>query len=461
MARKPQKGDQLPTGNIGIIKDVGGDRLREGVIDTAMLVPPNKGGGKGSGNPPTLYDTFITRVEVSKHPLPLDGEDGEPGAPGPQGPAGAQGLQGARGIPGQDGEDGEPGPPGPQGPIGATGPAGGSGAVGTFYVNLVKAATPISFWRFDDPSRSTGTHPDEMAAAITLTNQQTAASLAYRDSIHGVDNALTVTQKRPRSAASPQYDFSGVTPFSIELWAYFPTGITGSTTVIVNGGGAWDLRTADVGTGRFVSLYRFNGPGLGSNAMAYDTWHHIVGTYDGANLRIYVDGVLDVGPTADATANSVGAEPFVIENNFSNSDFQGSVEYPAVYTSVMSLATVAAHYAALTKSLTWSFPGDIAYPGESTDAAPMDHLHGREPVATPPQTSFRMGLDGEDGVDGERGPQGLTGATGATGATGPQGIQGPPGLPGDDGEDGFMGPRGPVGPAGDSSWARSFAVMGG
>lgn len=59
MPRKPRSGDQLSTGNAGSIKDVGGDRLREGIVNTGHLAPPTTpgGGGGGGGTPPSLYST--------------------------------------------------------------------------------------------------------------------------------------------------------------------------------------------------------------------------------------------------------------------------------------------------------------------------------------------------------------------------------------------------------------------
>lgn len=57
MPRKPRVGEQLATGNMGDIKDVGGDRLRPGIVTTASLAPPTApgGGGGGAGTPPSLY----------------------------------------------------------------------------------------------------------------------------------------------------------------------------------------------------------------------------------------------------------------------------------------------------------------------------------------------------------------------------------------------------------------------
>lgn len=81
--------------------------------------------------------------------------------------------------------------------------------------------------------------------------------------------------------------------------------------------------------------------------------HHVVATYDGTNVRLYIDGVLrqttamagGILQPASATLLSIGA-------NRSNSDdgpsafFLGSVDEVALYGAELSAARVAAHYAA-------------------------------------------------------------------------------------------------------------------
>src|SRR6266550_1395245 len=118
MGRKPRRGDQLATGNTGKIKDVGGDRLREGVVNVGHLAPS---GISSPGSPPSLYETFVTIGQEHNHPLPLDGQDGSEGPPGPPGSIGLTG------------------PTGPQGPVGPAGPSGvGGGGSEVTYAMIAK-----------------------------------------------------------------------------------------------------------------------------------------------------------------------------------------------------------------------------------------------------------------------------------------------------------------------------------
>lgn len=84
-----------------------------------------------------------------------------------------------------------------------------------------------------------------------------------------------------------------------------------------------------------------------SAAITTGAPHHVVGTWDGTSLRLYVDGILAAGPTAATmswsyTGNSMciatasGATP----GNW----FSGQIDEVAVYTTALSLTRVTAHY---------------------------------------------------------------------------------------------------------------------
>lgn len=91
--------------------------------------------------------------------------------------------------------------------------------------------------------------------------------------------------------------------FTLEVWHYYATGdvwndsttfgSNNGTPIVGRGGyagahGLWRSSTADqilFGLRTDVSLYSAAASGL-----AKDTWHHIVGTWDGVNNKIYVNG---------------------------------------------------------------------------------------------------------------------------------------------------------------------------
>lgn len=82
-------------------------------------------------------------------------------------------------------------------------------------------------------------------------------------------------------------------------------------------------------------------------AVVVDQWQHVVGIYDGANVKIYVNGVLAQSVVAaehvPLLANS--AAPIIIgDRGFGGWAFNGGVDEVAVYDSILSDATILEHY---------------------------------------------------------------------------------------------------------------------
>ena len=138
--------------------------------------------------------------------------------------------------------------------------------------------------------------------------------------------------------------------FTIEAWAY-PTGGQGTFRSIVtsrdyapgaakgyvlyaasdNTGGCGRARAANVVYGPSIVL---------------NQWTHLVGTYDGTTLRLYVNGALVSSNTVTYTPNTT--RPLRVAAGRTESSAQyllpGRVDEVAVYGSALSAARVQAHY---------------------------------------------------------------------------------------------------------------------
>jgi hypothetical protein len=82
--------------------------------------------------------------------------------------------------------------------------------------------------------------------------------------------------------------------------------------------------------------------------LAPNTTHHVVGTYDGTAVRIYVDGV-QVGTASFTVAVSwAGTRDLRLGRPVSSSSptlfLQGTLDEAALYTQALPAATVLAHY---------------------------------------------------------------------------------------------------------------------
>jgi len=116
------------------------------------------------------------------------------------------------------------------------------------------------------------------------------------------------------SNSSDGLPFGGIEPFSITAWVKnqgggtvvgkFNGGVIGAYIVVISGGGT-------------VTFHREVAPwGLsGTKALPQGEWGHVATTYDGAKMKIYVDGKLDAEQDRGAQ-NTDKATPVLIGARF-------------------------------------------------------------------------------------------------------------------------------------------------
>lgn len=81
----------------------------------------------------------------------------------------------------------------------------------------------------------------------------------------------------------------------------------------------------------------------GSTTLNYYQWYALAFTYDGSNIRTYINGVLD--HTTALGSHTFNSQKFVIGNNSSAANYAHSfIALPAVYASALSAAQLLAHY---------------------------------------------------------------------------------------------------------------------
>jgi hypothetical protein len=145
------------------------------------------------------------------------------------------------------------------------------------------------------------------------------------------------------------YGFPGAAPFSIEAWVK-PAPDDGHSHIIAS---KWHQPTTNVGYELFTqgTSVKFSRELPASSdvvtvdGLVADQYTHVVGTFDGTMLRLYVNG------TQQAIASSLIQLP--VENNRFQigegnglATFAGSIDEVAIYDKALSAARVNAHYVA-------------------------------------------------------------------------------------------------------------------
>jgi hypothetical protein len=87
------------------------------------------------------------------------------------------------------------------------------------------------------------------------------------------------------------------------------------------------------------------------SASSYDppvpgTWHHVVATYDGSTIRVYVDGGFEVSKPDTRSLQPITSPLIVARFPTGGQYLNGDVDEVAVYPTALSAARVLAHYEA-------------------------------------------------------------------------------------------------------------------
>jgi hypothetical protein len=223
--------------------------------------------------------------------------------------------------------------------------------LGRSYKDTVLGSRPVSYWRFGEPS---GPSVADVQGAHSGTYVG-GPSTGLPGALAG-DSDTAVRFNGSGDYVSVPYAASlNPARFTLEAWAY-PTGGQGAYRGVVS---AWkeitpsewqgfaieasdgDVWTGEVGDGTtYIEL-----PG---SPVALGTWAHVVLTYDGSSMRLYVDGTEVAGTTTSRYAGAPSPVDLEIGAEYTNGVpgvfFTGLLDDVAVYDHALSADEVKLHY---------------------------------------------------------------------------------------------------------------------
>jgi len=224
---------------------------------------------------------------------------------------------------------------------------------GTAYEALVKASAPVSYWPLNETSGTT-------ALDIVGSNNATYAGTyaLNQEPLRSTDGQPCVLP----SSATPEASFTGLpynsslnpALFTVECWVK-ASSISSSQYLVSlqdRSNGANRLGYAlqrNNGNGGFQFTYGLpsngNGTIMSTTTIAVGSVYHVVVTYDGATVKMYVNGALESSaalPTyVPATATQQG---FGIGSRDGNTTGPTYIQDVALYSRALSAADILTHY---------------------------------------------------------------------------------------------------------------------
>lgn len=129
------------------------------------------------------------------------------------------------------------------------------------------------------------------------------------------------------------YDGSGITDqLTVEAWIY-PKKLTGTQRAVFKNG-EWAISVVDDNVVFFIDTSNGGGSWKSTSAQlpSANTWYHVAGVYDGTEMRIYVDGVLNgpiIGDSPKGQTGDVdtGGAYLIMGSNVQNNEhFKGYID---------------------------------------------------------------------------------------------------------------------------------------
>ena len=166
------------------------------------------------------------------------------------------------------------------------------------YAEAVMAAKPLRYHRLREHGGLTTLIDEAGLVNGTVTGTPTRMAAAGPPGIADARGFQTTN-------ASGGFATAGTgawptTAYTIAAWAFVTAQVSPDTGIFgrwQNGVGAMLYKPNNT-----TILFLHRGTSLSSGTLPLSTWQFLTGTWDGSNLRFYVNGVLKAGPTANSTA---------------------------------------------------------------------------------------------------------------------------------------------------------------
>lgn len=129
---------------------------------------------------------------------------------------------------------------------------------------------------------------------------------------------------------------------TVAMWAYVPSTLASAYPGFIGKGNQYGMYI-DGGSGvnRLVfTVDTYSGQTIASGEITFDAWTHVVGTYDGANTKIYINGTLASSSPYAPGIPSGSSALLVGGGTLGGSNYTGSIDEVRIYNRALSSTEV-------------------------------------------------------------------------------------------------------------------------
>jgi hypothetical protein len=219
------------------------------------------------------------------------------------------------------------------------------------YYNAVLASGPAGYWRLHEPGGSVAA--DSSGNARQGRYSETGVTYGVAGALNDADSAVSF---RSGDAGfvdlGDTLDFARTATFTLEAWVRPSSLDIGQRRIVAKEGLVTQRGYALAVSPRGVGFTRTNGTGADrvfcKTRLPRSGYSHLVAAYDGATMRIYVDGRRCASTASTLPlANNRGSLRIGRGGSALPSDsFYGAVDEVAVYSFALDAAAIAEHYSA-------------------------------------------------------------------------------------------------------------------
>ncbi len=219
------------------------------------------------------------------------------------------------------------------------------------YLSTVKSDGPAGYWRLDESSGSratdsSGNGKDGTYSSAGVTRGVSGALVGDSDAAAGFDGASG------RVTVNGLGNFTNRTSFSAEAWvnpSAFPSSRWGRILSVEGTSSnqpGWALYV-NPGSG-VLSGVRSDASGSDwvgcCTGLPLNQWSHVVLTYDGNTMFLYLNGQVVASTSSTRSLPSVNTALQIASGDGTGHHFSGSIDEPAVYALTLNADQVRTHY---------------------------------------------------------------------------------------------------------------------